>query len=269
MIKAVFFDIDGTIVSYKTHKILEEDRLSLVKLQKNGIKVFLATGRHIKVIDNAVFPIDGIISCNGAMAHISRDGQQHSIKDVEMFKNIYSNPFPREIAIRLSRIVVENGMNTFVFPKGDPFISGMDERVQKVIDLLNFQPLPVKDVVEASLNEEFFECSPAVLEDKQYIFDPILKDIFLARSCPEFIDINPLGTSKGTGIEKVAEYMGWSIDEVAAFGDGANDAPMIAAAGTGIAMGNAVPAAKAVADIITDDVDDGGVTKALQKLGLI
>ena len=44
---------------------------------------------------------------------------------------------------------------------------------------------------------------------------------------------------------------------------------MIKAAGTGIAMGNAEEALKAVADRITDDCDRDGIAKALEELGII
>ena len=44
-IKAVFFDIDGTLVSFKTHKVSSRVVTALKKLQKRGIKIFVSTGR--------------------------------------------------------------------------------------------------------------------------------------------------------------------------------------------------------------------------------
>ena len=45
MVKAIFFDIDGTLVSFKTHTIPESTRQTLQQLRQQGIKVFIATGR--------------------------------------------------------------------------------------------------------------------------------------------------------------------------------------------------------------------------------
>ena len=44
-IKAVFFDIDGTLVSFKTHKVTRSNIEVLDALRKKGIKVFISTGR--------------------------------------------------------------------------------------------------------------------------------------------------------------------------------------------------------------------------------
>lgn len=46
MIKAVFFDVDGTLVSFKTHQVPQSTLEAIKELQAKGIKVFVATGRH-------------------------------------------------------------------------------------------------------------------------------------------------------------------------------------------------------------------------------
>ena len=66
-IKALFFDIDGTLVSFKTHSIPQSTVDAIHKVRKNGIKVFIATGRPIPFIDNInAIEYDGIVSANGA-----------------------------------------------------------------------------------------------------------------------------------------------------------------------------------------------------------
>jgi hypothetical protein len=54
-----------------------------------------------------------------------------------------------------------------------------------------------------------------------------------------------------------------------AFGDGGNDKTIIAAAGVGIAMGNATDEVKAVADYVTTSVDDDGIRNALKHFNII
>ena len=45
MVKAIFFDIDGTLVSFKNHQISQSTFDALYKLKEKGIKLFIATGR--------------------------------------------------------------------------------------------------------------------------------------------------------------------------------------------------------------------------------
>ena len=54
-----------------------------------------------------------------------------------------------------------------------------------------------------------------------------------------------------------------------AIGDGPNDFEMIDFAGTGVAMGNAIPELKKKADIITTDINNDGIYNAFEKLGLL
>ena len=54
-----------------------------------------------------------------------------------------------------------------------------------------------------------------------------------------------------------------------AFGDGRNDIEMLETVAMGVAMGNAVPEAKAVADFETDRIENDGIIKALKEFRLI
>jgi len=66
-IKAVFFDIDGTLLSFKTGKVPDSTQNALQKLREKGIKVIIATGRSINSlhhIDHLKF--DGFITFNGS-----------------------------------------------------------------------------------------------------------------------------------------------------------------------------------------------------------
>ena len=65
------------------------------------------------------------------------------------------------------------------------------------------------------------------------------------------------------------EHFNLKPENAVAFGDGLNDLEMLKAVGFGVAMGNAHPQLKAVADYVTDDIDDDGLYKGLQALGLI
>lgn len=82
-------------------------------------------------------------------------------------------------------------------------------------------------------------------------------------------EIGPPGVHKGSALERIAQYYGAALEDTIAFGDSDNDRRMIERAGAGIAMGNADPALKAIADDITADLADDGISKGFQKYGLI
>lgn len=83
------------------------------------------------------------------------------------------------------------------------------------------------------------------------------------------VDILPAGGSKAEGINKMIERLGFKLKDVYAFGDGLNDLEMLREVGTGVAMGNGVPEAKALADFITSDVSEDGIWNGLKELNLI
>lgn len=66
----------------------------------------------------------------------------------------------------------------------------------------------------------------------------------------------------------VAELLGIKQEEVMCIGDNGNDISMIEYAGCGVAMGNAIPEVKAVADFETLSNNEGGVAYAIEKVAL-
>ena len=59
MIKAAFFDVDGTLLSHKTKRIPDSAIAALEKLQRKGICCIVSTGRQIGAYPQAHFPIVG------------------------------------------------------------------------------------------------------------------------------------------------------------------------------------------------------------------
>lgn len=102
MIKAIFFDIDGTLVSFNTHRIPQSTIDAVHAVRQQGIKVFVATGRPLPFINNiAGLEYDGIMSANGASITLA-DGTVITHKPVnkEDVKRIikYQNENPIAIA---------------------------------------------------------------------------------------------------------------------------------------------------------------------------
>lgn len=252
MIKAVFFDIDGTLVSFRTHEIPVSAREAIENLRRQGIKVFIATGRHWRVINNlGGLEFDGYITLNGSCCYAGKD------------KVIYRRTLPREATACLLRLEQEDERFPCIFVReNDMFINYIDDRAKEVFQLLNFPYPPVRDVQEA-LESDIFQLIAFFGADQEERMMRQLPGCEATRWNPLFTDIVPEGGSKRVGMEKILAYFGIAREECMAFGDGGNDIPMLEYAGLGVAMGNAREAVKEKADYITSSVDEDGIANAL------
>ena len=81
-----------------------------------------------------------------------------------------------------------------------------------------------------------------------------------------FVEIAGAGVTKATGVARLCDHLGVDADHVLAAGDAKNDVELLAWAGLGIAMGNAVPEARAVAAWVTTSNDCDGVALAIEQV---
>lgn len=259
MVKAIFFDIDGTLVSFKTHRVPGETMEALRALKEKGIKIFIATGRsgilmkEVGTIDPDMF--DGVITFNGQYC---RAGS----------KVVYSHPIPHGNVLAGIRF-----FDTCDIPcifEGPDFvvINSHNEVALRSAAMLDMRlPAPtdlhlIKDMENIQLI--FFgdaQQEKALLE--------VMPSCESTRWHPDFTDIIPKGGGKHIGMQKMLAHFGISREECMAFGDGENDITMLQYAATGIAMGNASQAVKDISDYITTGVDEGGIPAALRHFGLI
>src|SRR5690606_5247 len=85
-------------------------------------------------------------------------------------------------------------------------------------------------------------------------------------SGPGTVELQPCGVTKATGLALAAERLGLGPERTLAFGDMPNDIPMFDWAARGVAMANAHPELKAVADEVTTTNEDDGVAVVLERL---
>ncbi len=90
----------------------------------------------------------------------------------------------------------------------------------------------------------------------------------IVRSHAQFIEVVPLGVDKGAALAWLAQYYGIPREAVLAAGDQENDISMIQWAGVGVAMGNATPPVKQVADWIAPPVTEDGAVAILERFVL-
>ena len=135
-------------------------------------------------------------------------------------------------------------------------------------DQLEFQMpplLPTKQMI----GRETYQIIAIMPADRDKTVTDMLPHCRLPRWHPQFSDLVNANNSKASGIESILRHFGIKKEECIAFGDGGNDIEMLEYCGIGVAMGNALDGVKAVADHITDTVDNDGIAKALRHYGVI
>ncbi|KAG2429570.1 hypothetical protein HXX76_010805 [Chlamydomonas incerta] len=88
------------------------------------------------------------------------------------------------------------------------------------------------------------------------------------QAVPNMLEVVPTGVNKWGGVSLLLEHLGLPPSALMAVGDGGNDLQMVAGAGLGVAMGNAVPAVKAAAGAVVAGHDHDGVAEAFERFVL-
>ena len=255
-IKIAFFDVDGTLVAFEEDAMHEAVKNALLTLQKNGIKLFLATGRPPCLVPQFPgFSFDGVLSYNG--------GFSYSGDTV-----IYQNPIPEEDVRRVVENAKKAGHEALLATE-DIYGSSAYEQVLEDYMMFAGEGCHPTDEFDSLMKRNIYQIMVGVTADKDEQMLEGTSSIKSVRWWDRAVDIIPRNSGKATAIEKILEYYGFSREECIAFGDGGNDLEMIEYAGTGVAMGNGVDEVKAAADYVTDTCMDDGVVTALRHFGLL
>lgn len=257
MIKAIFFDVDGTLVSHTKGGIPESTIYALNKLQEKGIKVFVATGRHkteIKKLPINVFNFDGYITVNGQYCYDFNGNVIHKCPinnyDIKNIIDIFRDKKIPMTFVEEDKIYIN-------------FSNDNVERIQKSISS------PVHQIGEYIENTPIYQVMVYDTdENTNYVASKMNNCI--TKSWNDYaIDIIPANGGKDIGIKNVIAHYGISQEETMAFGDGENDESMLKFAHIGVAMGNAGEITKSQADYVTSHIDEDGILNALKHFNII
>ncbi len=256
MIKAIFFDVDGTLLSHKLGAVPQSTQDALHEIRKHGIKTVIATGRHM--IELSKLPVmdldfDGYLTLNGQLL-------------LDESKHVYAGtPINREEMEIVSGIFRAKKIPFVLIGQDERYINYVNDTV---IQTQNNTKGTVPDIGNYD-GEEIYQCLAFVPEHEKQLLNDILDECAVTSWNETGIDIIPRGGGKSKGIQLFMDNAGITRDEIMAFGDGENDIDMLKFAGIGVAMGNASDTVKANADYVTDSVDQDGILHALQHFGLI
>lgn len=260
MIKALFFDIDGTLVSFNTHHVPESTIEALTLAKKAGVEVYISTGRPFAIINNLdeiKHLIDGYITANGAYCCIGD-------------KVISCSPIPLHEVKRIVAKCDEHGVACIVVGEKDMTMVNPDEKSLWIFNvMLNVPDVGLGTPLEKVLSQPILQLTPFITEAQEPEVIGNSDHLESGRWYPDFLDMTARGVCKAEGLRAIAAYRGFSLDETMAFGDGGNDLSIIQAAGTGVAMGNSNAVLLSAADYVTTSVDDNGIYNALRHYGVI
>ena len=275
--KIIFLDVDGTLLNYENK--LPESAAKAVKIARaNGHRVYICTGRSKAEVYDYVWNIgfDGMIGGNGSYVEDNNEVVMHQLITAEQCKHIVDWCHERGLEFYLES---NNGLfaSENFEERGKPVIQEYCARKGKD----NARSLTVRDVF------------PEMIYGGELYRDDLNKVSFILNSyqdhldsIEEFPDLKPgtwggageialfgdLGVKdidKGHAIDVLLKHLGADIKDTFAFGDAKVDIPMLEYCNTGVAVASGGDEIKAMADYVTDAVDDDGLWNAFVHFGLI
>lgn len=264
--EVIALDIDGTLTN-DDKIITPKTKNALMQAQQMGKKVVLATGRH----PHGVIPYaqelelqkyGGYLLCfnGGIVVEVTESG----------FKTIYSKELPNFYIPQVCDIISKSNITVNTYTE-DAIIADKKEnaytQVEPEIIKLPFKQVEdFKNYVDFPINKLLLAGEPEEIDKYEKILKNYLDgkvDVF--KSAPFFLEVVPLGVSKGASLDPLLKSMGLTKDNLIACGDSYNDITMIGFAGLGVAMENAEEDVKHVANYITLSNNCDGVGAVVEK----
>lgn len=255
MIKAAFFDIDGTLVGFKDHRVSQSSWRAIEALRAQGVKVIIATGRSLfELQDELKEGFDAYVTMNGQLC-FDGDG---------VYRDVHIDDEDVRVIVEQSRA----GLYDILVMQGvDSFVNRLGPRVVEVGRHVGLD-YPVGELDKAYAHP-VYQFNVFVDAQEEGVFLSKTKHVACTRWTHLFCDVVPDEGGKDYGVRATLDRFGIAPEEAVAFGDGENDLTMFDAVGTSVAMGNAWDIVKERATFVTTDVDDDGIWNACARLGLV
>jgi len=274
MIRLILLDIDGTLVNTEK-KITPRTKEALLKAQEHGARLVIASGRPPRGLERFAEELDMkshhgmFIGFNGAQVIDCQNGEI-------IYEHAMSAEDTRSVLRHISRFEVQpmivHGEYMFVNdaykgvlqlengPKNimEHEAHGNHYPLCEVFDLASFVDFPVEKILTLGQPEylqQHWQEMAAPFQDR-------LASMFTA---PFYYEYTAKGIDKAAAIRESLHKLGYTREEMIAFGDAQNDKTMIEYAGIGVAMGNATDELKAAADEITASNDEDGIAESLYR----
>lgn len=256
--KIIFFDLDGTLLD-QNKQIPNSARQAIQALKEKGHEVAIATGR-------APFMFKKLRDELEIHTYVSFTGQYVVVNN----EVIYQKPFPKEML----KLLID-----FSSSNQHPLLYMGHEDMKTSIE---YHPYIEESIATLKLDHSgptynpayFEECNIYQLQlfctkDEELPYATSFEQFRFIRWHPYSIDVLSAGESKAKGITFIMNKLGFTREQVYAFGDNLNDIEMLQSVGNGVAMGNAPDSVKKVAKHVTKDVNEDGIAYGLELVGLL
>ena len=263
--RLIAMDLDGTL-NNDEKQITEITKNALMAAQQKGIRLALASAR----------PSPGLYRERDVLHLQDHEGILMSynggrIVDAATGKVLFETSMPLDETKAVLRFlenlpvtpILDDGVQFYVTDRNAYMVEYecwnnqmVCSEVENLADFISFAPVKILMSVQ-----------PEILKDVQAQIAAFLpEDLTVVQTAAFYLEVIPKVINKGQGLRDICRTLGISPEEVIAFGDAANDIPMLQAAGVGVAMGNAADAVKAAADRITRTNNEDGIAAALAEL---
>lgn len=268
-IKLIALDLDRTTLNSES-RLSPGNQAALEAAIAQGIHVVIASGRAFDSLPSDVVNLPGLeyaITSNGASVwHLPTKTCLHSttlppeavrtVLEVTAEETLTYEGFIRGKAFGDINYV-RNPEKFGAIPQGVLYVQKTRTLVEDIRGFLleHIQELESMDVVVSD---------QAMKEKVTAMLSPHLSGVYLTSSSPQLLELSNAAAGKHSGVRFLMNRLGISPEETAAFGDGDNDADLLACVGFGVAVENASPACKAAADFITKHHDEDGIAYAIE-----
>lgn len=254
-------DLDLTLLN-DDHQISARNMAAVGRCRDLGVKVIITSGRmyrctlpfvHMLALDTPV------IAYNGAFIKEERSGNVlwHKHLDLAAAQSLVAYCAAEEL--NLNYYLDDSLYIARMNPWAELYAARTGAPLHIVGDLSIFADrAPTKALIVADPER--------ILQLQEELSPRYAGQAYITISNIEYLEFMPLDANKGAALAVVADYYGIAREKVLAFGDANNDIPLIEWAGLGVAMDNARPGAKAVADRIAPRYDEDGVAIVLEEL---
>lgn len=261
--KMIVTDLDDTLLNAEG-KISKENKNSIIDAQEKGVKFVLASGRATFAMKHLAKELEldrfgsYLLSYNGAL-----------ITEANTFKEVFSQTLDKNDIHELYDFSRRNKAQIITYIGDDIVSEDESEYINVELDILKMKFKKVDDF-KGYINTSSPKC--IILEEPSYLKEVEKKLIeefghkyTIAISKPFFLEVTKKGVDKGETLLKLAEKLGIDIKEVIAVGDSYNDFSMLEKAGVAVAVANAKPEIKEIADFISTSHENHALKTVIDK----
>ena len=269
-IKCIALDLDRTTLNEHA-QLSEGNRSALEYAISKGVHIVIASGRGFDSLPEDVISIPGIeyaITSNGASVYHIPSGRR-------LMSYTLTPRSVREILALTEghHVAYEAFINGTAYAQEDyvetPALYGAGNAAQYIRSTRRPVPNFPQFMLEHSHELESIDLvvsSEAQKTELWALLQCNVSDIYITSSVHQLLELSHRDAGKHSGVRYVAELLGLVPAQIAAFGDGDNDADMLAYVGCGIAMENASPSCLAAADFVTGHHREDGVARGIREI---